>query len=335
LKLKWKDYYHLQKAKAYELDGRKIYVVGIPAFKNDRKWRKPLVRLGYLLNRKKILRILNETSPDIIHAHNMGNNMEMAELLRNRFGIDFIVTARDVNQVSLNNIRSNKTKPKSIIAINKIARDRCMGILERDVQMMVHPIDHEFYIETQRDWPLNRPVAFVSVCKLFKLKNLDKVIEAFSRIKEQYSYTIIGDGPEYENLRRLVIEYGLQDKVKLAGSFSYDRIKQELKTFDVMVMPSYPETLGRAFFEALASGLPIIAARNTGVDGIIANGIQGFVVDHNSVTDIRQAIQQYLHISPDAKSRMSENAMKLASNFTWDLTLKKYYHLYHSINLNE
>jgi len=329
-KPKWKEYYQLQKAGNYELNGYRIYVLGIPAFKSDIKWRRTLVNLGYLLNRKRINAIMKSCKPDMLHAHNMRNNMELAELFKRKFHCEFVLTARDVNEYSLCRIKNGFVNPKYIISINQVSRDKCLAYLNKQVQMIPHPVDQEFFIENPMIKDASEKVAFVSVCKLFKLKNLDKVLKALADIRQPFSYTIIGDGPEKDNLIKLTNELRLTDNVKFSGNVTHEVVQHNLKGFDVFIMPSYPETLGRAFLEALASGLPVIAAKNTGVDGIISHGQHGFLVDHVNIREIHDSIQALMNLSTIEKLQMKKNAVQLARNFTWEITLEKYYHLYHS-----
>jgi len=92
-------------------------------------------------------------------------------------------------------------------------------------------------------------------------------------------------------------------------------------------MPSYPESLGRVYFEAMASGLPVIASKNTGIDGIIRHGREGFLIDHQSESEILE-ILELIGKDPNILRAMGNNAMELAQKFHWNNISKSYYDLY-------
>jgi len=329
IKTKWKEYYQLIRAAKYEIEGRKIHVIGVPAFKNDLKIRHLLAKLGFFINKKRLRQIIKDIKPDLVHAHNFMNNMELAEVVKKNLRMEYVLSARNVNDYSLNRIKNGKVNPRSILAVNHITKVQCSSFLNREVHMIPHPVDDEFYNDLHELKAADKVISIVSVCKIIPLKNLDKVIEALRSLTVDFSYTIIGDGPEKSKMIELVIENHLNEKVTFIGKLAHEKIKQVLKEYDLFVMPSKPETLGRVYFEAMASGLPVLAAKNTGVDGIVSHGIQGFLVNPTKSDEIANSIHAYSNMDSDSQLQMKENAIALARKFTWDVTLEKYYKLYH------
>jgi glycosyltransferase involved in cell wall biosynthesis len=112
------------------------------------------------------------------------------------------------------------------------------------------------------------------------------------------------------------------------GFQPHKAIARQLPDYDLFIMPSFPETLGRVYFEALASGVPVIASKNTGIDGMIEHKVHGYLVDHNSVDNIKDAILDFMALAPEQKMQMRKNAMVFARQFTWDVVLEKYYKVY-------
>jgi len=327
-KRRWNDYYLLIKKGEYLLEGRKVIVIGIPAFKNDQKIRPLLTRIGYLLNMTRIKSMMEDIKPDIVHAHNLSIDMELAQIFKNKYHCEFIVTARNVNLPSLNRIKKGIINPKSILSVNYVTKEYCSRFLESEVNMIPHPVDSEFINDELSFKEKNNFLQFVSVCKLRKYKNIDKVLHALSILSDDFHYTIIGDGPEEEYLKDLVFSLGLQSKVTFLGNLPHENIITDLKNYDFFILLSYPETLGRVYFEALASGLPVLAAENTGVDGIIAHGVHGFIVKPYINAEISSTIKRIFEMTPEALFQMKKNAVLLSRNFTWDITLNKYHELY-------
>lgn len=333
-KSKWKDYYSLIQRKHYFIGDRKIEIIGMPGFRYDLRLRKYLAWLGYYKNKRRIDHIIKTIKPDLCHAHNMMNNMELAEIFKSRYNCQFILTARNVNEYSLKRIKNKGINPLQIISINYITKKRCYKILGDMVRMIPHPVDDGFFVrgnlpgssEAIKDPP---HISLVSICHLVKLKNLDQVIYAVSTIKEDFTYTIIGDGPERNNLMTLAAHLGLKEKVRFEGRYSHDKVQDELRKHDLFIMPSFPETLGRVYFEAMASGIPVIASKGCGIDGIIEHGIHGFLVEPRESAEIASSILDYIRMDHEARIQMKQNATKLAQQFSWRTTLERYHQLYH------
>jgi glycosyltransferase involved in cell wall biosynthesis len=333
LKRKWKDYFSLIKTGQYSLNNLTIHVVGVPGFKGDSALRPLFAKLAYnVLFRNRIRKITDQARPDLIHAHNMIHNMELAECLRRESNLRMVVTARNINKSALSRLRSRKVKAEKILTLNRLNTNRCENIpeLKEKVVMIPHPIDEVFFQKNNsfRSW--NKKLSLISVGKLIKLKNIDKVIRALAGIEFDFTYTIIGEGPEKKYLQELVDAFGLEKKVFFIGFIPHEKVKDELIKHELMIMPSYPETLGRVYFEAMASGLPVIAAKESGIDGMIEENVHGFMVNHHSVEEISDAIRKFAYLSDDEKHTMSESAKLFAGEFTWESTLSKYYKFYHA-----
>ncbi|MBI2448229.1 glycosyltransferase family 4 protein [Candidatus Microgenomates bacterium] len=118
----------------------------------------------------------------------------------------------------------------------------------------------------------------VSVGRLHKEKGFDVLIKSIANsyhIKSLY-LLIVGDGPEYSNLKKLAEKMGVQDRVVFAG---YEKdINGLLNIADIFVLPSVArESFGIAIAEAMALGKIIVASRLGGIPELIDNGENGFL----------------------------------------------------------
>ena len=86
-------------------------------------------------------------------------------------------------------------------------------------------------------------------------------------------YSICGKGPWRDRLQEEIDRLHLGDRVKLWG-YRHD-IPAFLQSADCFAFPSYREGLGIAAIEALATGLPVIAAENRGTREYVQEGING------------------------------------------------------------
>ncbi len=99
-------------------------------------------------------------------------------------------------------------------------------------------------------------------------KGLPSLIEAFNSLnnqKRQFKLIIAGSGSLDQELRSIVQEYGIQDRVQFLGSIPYEKMPQLLHASDCVILLSSAEGTPRILLEALACGKPIIASNVGGI----------------------------------------------------------------------
>jgi glycosyltransferase involved in cell wall biosynthesis len=117
-------------------------------------------------------------------------------------------------------------------------------------------------------------------------KNFAGLIRAYALFRAQFptaswQLVIIGDGPEMEGLRNLVIELGLVGLVRLPGYKSAEEIARAMALCRVFVMPSRSEEQwGLVMNEAMACGVPVVGSSICGATPeLIVEGETGFAFD--------------------------------------------------------
>jgi glycosyltransferase involved in cell wall biosynthesis len=136
----------------------------------------------------------------------------------------------------------------------------------------------------------------ISVGALEHRKGFDLLINAMSEIVKKNNkihLTILGDGPEKDNLGRQIKSSSLSDHVTLEGyqkdPFTY------LLNADLFVLSSRYEGLPNAVLESLACGTPVVAFKCPGgIDEIIVNESQGILVPENDVQALAVAIEKQI-----------------------------------------
>jgi glycosyltransferase involved in cell wall biosynthesis len=94
----------------------------------------------------------------------------------------------------------------------------------------------------------------------------------------------------------------------------YHEVHRLFAEADLFVYPSLHEGSAFATYEALASGLPVIATPNTG--SVVRDGIEGFVVPPRDVDALMERIEQ-LYRDPARRAEMAAAARRRAEEFTW------------------
>jgi glycosyltransferase involved in cell wall biosynthesis len=130
-----------------------------------------------------------------------------------------------------------------------------------------------------------------TIARLVSVKNHELIISAAKRIAAdlpKLMFVFVGDGDLHEKLVADIQRSGLSDRFVLLGWRS--DTPRLLKAFDLFIMCSHNEGMGRAFVEAQASGLPVIGSRVGGVSEVLREGITGYLVAPNDSVALAQFI---------------------------------------------
>lgn len=125
----------------------------------------------------------------------------------------------------------------------------------------------------------SRKLKILYAGKLIKRKNVNWIIDVISKIgSSRFSLEIIGNGPEKDFLQKLVIDNNLEGAVSFSDEVSREKVLEKMCGADIFCMPSINETFGLVYIEAMSCGCVTIATRGEGIDGIIQNGKNGYLV---------------------------------------------------------
>jgi glycogen synthase len=84
---------------------------------------------------------------------------------------------------------------------------------------------------------------------------------------------------------------------------------------EVFIMVSDNETFGLVYLEAMSRGCIVIASKNGGMDGIIKNGVNGFLCEQGNENELYKILKKIKGMSIEEKKSISENGIKTSSNF--------------------
>ena len=144
----------------------------------------------------------------------------------------------------------------------------------------------------RHEWAIPKgALVLVSVGELNTNKNHEVIIRALKRINLGNAlYFICGTGEYEEELKRLVHNLGLDDKVRFLG-YRTD-IDKILCSADIFCFPSKREGLGLAAIEAMTSGLPILTSNVHGIKDYSVNGISGYSYSPMDVEGFAEGIMK-------------------------------------------
>lgn len=162
--------------------------------------------------------------------------------------------------------------------------------------------------------------------KLVKQKRIDVVIQALSRIKNEvdFCFDIIGDGPAMNDLKLISKQCGINYNVVFHGKKSREEVSKYMSEADMFIMVSTNETLGLVYLEAMAQGCITVGSKGEGIDGILIDGKNGFLVNPYSITDISEIVTYIYNSSQIVREKIILNAFKDIHNMTDIAMTNKY-----------
>ncbi len=195
---------------------------------------------------------------------------------------------------------------KQVVAISRAVEQHLIRDFQVDPSQVVlipNGIDiSEFVLPTQEVKDTVRakyqvkgaPVIGI-IARLSDVKGHPDLIRAFKILLPQFpdaQLHLIGEGPEEDNLRRLVESLALTNHVVF--SKIVNRTVEILPMLDVFVMPSLQEGLGLSVLEAQAMGLPVVATRVGGLPDIVEDRRTGILVEPRNPKALSEAICEVL-----------------------------------------
>jgi glycosyltransferase involved in cell wall biosynthesis len=205
--------------------------------------------------------------------------------------------------------------------VEELRRDR----IGADIRLWARGVDHALFAPQRRDLGWRRAqgfddsdvvVAFVG--RLVLEKGIDVfagAVNAARAANPSIRALIIGEGPARAHFGRAL------PSAVFTGHLDGEALARGYASADIFLNPSVTETFGNVTLEAMASGLPAVAAAASGSRSLIADRETGFLIeDAASVTDYSRAL---IALGADAalRARMGAAALKRARSYEWDAIL--------------
>lgn len=153
-----------------------------------------------------------------------------------------------------------------------------------------------------------------TVATLRKEKALDRLIGAFKTIRNDRParLVIVGDGPERDNLERLVATSGLSGSITFTGNLTQP--ERAIEHFDIFAISSDTEQMPLSVLEGMAAGLPIVSTNVGDVRYMVAAQNHPFIVDRDE-SALTGAMRQLLNNAPLGHSIGHFNRIRATAEF--------------------
>lgn len=262
---------------------------------------------------------------DVIDAHYFYPDGVAAALLAKMFNKPLVITARgsDLNLIARYAvprkwIRWAAHRADHLITVSDELKQVLLGmdVPTAKVTVLRNGVDASLFMPVERDamrYRLNmRGFVLLSVGNLVPGKGHDLVIEALARMPDA-RLLIIGEGPCEFQLRRLISDLGVGNRVRILGNMNQLELRDYYGAADALVLASMREGWPNVLLESMACGTPVVATSVGASPVIVAAPQAGVLADECSSRALLAAICQLRDHYPDRAATRA-----YAGQFGWD-----------------
>ncbi|MDF0708334.1 glycosyltransferase [Flagellimonas okinawensis] len=188
---------------------------------------------------------------------------------------------------------------KIVCQSNDMANDLITNynISPEKISVINNPITADFKLKEISTKPHDYVFKLITVGRLAKQKGHPRILEALSKLKIPFHYTIIGDGPEKGNIFEIIENLDLSEHITHVPHTN--KVSEYLCENDVFIQGSYVEGFPNALLESCAVGTPVVAFKALGgIDEIVVDGVNGYIAEDvedfsNKITRILSSLNQW------------------------------------------
>lgn len=168
------------------------------------------------------------------------------------------------------------------------------------------------------------PRKLISVGRLVPMKGFDILLAAVAELRSRgldLSCEIIGEGPERGRLEKLRAAYGLDMAVEFPGAMPQSEVVRRMGESALMVLPCVVAPNGQSdgipnvLMESMATGLPVISTRISGIPELVEDGVNGRLVPAGDVAALVTAIETLLQDPGQCEAFAIAGRRKVESDF--------------------
>ena len=309
---------------------------------------RKLDRFFFDHKQKKIFKAVRESYNvaefDVIHAYTLFTDGNCARVLSEKYGVPYVVAVRntDVNTFfrwmpHLRN-RGVKTMLKASAVFflsdayrkqvfDKYVPEKYHNVLLKKTHIIPNGVDDFWFANIPlQEKQIKNTVKLIYAGRIDRNKNIPTTQKAMQILRERgydITLTVVGkvaDKKVYERIKSDPYTECLPAQPK-------EKLLELYRKHDLFVMPSFTESFGLVYAEALSQGLPVIYSKGQGFDNQFPEGVVGYHVsayDAEDVADgIERVIKNYSSIVP--------NTVSSAKVFNWTEITAEYDRIYQTV----
>ncbi len=274
---------------------------------------------------------------DVIHVHSPGANIALGVWAARILGVPVVVTIHSMAAAAPRWMWSIRCADALVAVSPSLKRSlEAKGVPSERIWMIPAaspppPVSMSRGAERERLGLAPDDVVFIYHGRLVEGKGLEQLTKAFASLTNpRAKLVVVGDGPlrgELVNRLRASIE---RKTARLVGRVPHDQVWSYLCAADVSVLPSRSEGSPLALFEAMAMGVPVLAADAPGLRDFVRDGDNGIVIPRELEDGLQRAMEHVLQ--DDAlRKRLSDGARQSAQQHSLEECAARHLELYRSL----
>ena len=182
----------------------------------------------------------------------------------------------------------------------------------------------------------------VTTARFTEKKGIRYAVEAVAKVKKrepslQIQYDIVGEGELLAEIRELIASLGMIASIKLHGAKSHSEVRILLDEADVFMLPSVTASDGDqegipvALMEAMASGLPVVTTKHSGIPELVEDGVSGYLSPEKDSDSLAESIFKLVD-NPDKWAELgAAGRAKVEREFNLQTQNDRLVELYHAL----
>ncbi len=270
------------------------------------------IKIGSRVIRTGIRKIIQNINPDIIFSHEYSPTSLFASLYKKEFNYKLVITTSDNLNMAINTrgikfwIRKFILNHSDFLIVYSDAVRSYYSNEFPNLKIGICPNiqNPSSLLENKKYFPpiianyrknfgiTNEDKIILYIGRLVKVKGLDLLIDAFSKVQYQnYKLVIVGKGDMENQLKEQARNYNISDKVIFAGFFSGAELYAWYEIANYFILPSRYEPFGAVVNESLVFGCPVVASKYIGATDFL-NENNSIIFDPLNSTDFKTSLEQ-------------------------------------------
>jgi glycosyltransferase involved in cell wall biosynthesis len=289
-----------------------------------------------------------EFKPDIVHIFFGVPDGPIGWALKRAYGLPYLISLRGADVPSDEVKRFAKHYKVLRPFISRLWRDAdALVAVSNGLRSYAHETAPDLPIEVipnaielsvftpPRSRQHDGPIRLLFVGRFNAFKNVETLLEAANCLKERgidnFELQLVGDGERRANLERLTAEKGLTRHVRFLGWVDRQTIVERYRQADLFVTATTWEGMPNTVLEGMACGLPVVASRASGLDQLVQDGVNGYLVDLNNPAALADRLAELID-NPYERRRMGKESRRIAEQeFAWEYITEQYVGIYKRI----
>ena len=296
--------------------------------------KKPGMDLSIITKLKKLFK---RERPDVVHSHL--NAQKYAIIAAKQAAVPVRVhTVHSVAEEELSRVdkiiakifyKKHKVIP---IALSDRIQDTIVnvyGLSPASIPIIFNGINLSNCIKKE-NYNIDETIKILHIGRFSQVKNHKGLINAFKMfhtVKPNSVLHLVGDGNTFEEVKKHVVDNGLEDSVLFFGMQA--SVYRFINEADVFILPSLYEGIPMTLIEAMGTGIPIIASNVGGIPNMLTNNESAILTS----VDSQEIAKELLRLSEDVelRKRLGQNALVRSKEFSSEEMARQYIKVYQGV----